>query len=96
MIADGQWGEWGPWSSCAAAGDGGERISYRLCNDPLPQHGGATCTTGDNTVEQILSNWTKQEEQKETCNVNPCPGKYYRKFTSFYRRGKNTNINLCK
>ena len=88
MIVDGQWGEWGPWSKCTASCDGGERIAYRLCNDPLPQHGGANCTPGNSTVERILSNGTKQEEQKNRCNRNPCPGKNYRKFTSFYRRGK--------
>ncbi|XP_063399784.1 coadhesin-like [Mytilus trossulus] len=37
------WGEWGAWNSCPVTCGGGQRISYRFCDDPPPSAGGSNC-----------------------------------------------------
>jgi len=51
---NGAWGEWGSWSSCNTLT--GKRNRTRLCNDPKPLNGGASCP-GSSSLE-------------ETCPVN--------------------------
>ena len=59
---DGGWTEWRDWGSCSATcGDSGFREQTRICNTPLPQHGGADCEG-----EPI---------QEEECERVPCPSK---------------------
>ena len=56
---------------------GGNLTRTRLCNDPLPQFGGADCMFNENsTYELSLVNETIFEETESTpCNESPCPGK---------------------
>ena len=74
-IVDGDWGSWGNWSNCTATCGGGESSRFRLCDDPLPQHGGDYCPRNDTSVERLLSNGTIQQEETTSCNVHHCPGK---------------------
>ena len=47
----------------------------RLCDDPLPQYGGANCPGNETSVELMLSNGTIQQDQTKACNVHHCQGK---------------------
>jgi hypothetical protein len=61
----GGWGAWSNYSDCSVScGGSGTQVRTRLCNNPVPQFGGANCT-GSNTGIQ-------------SCNNGPCPpiGKY--------------------
>ena len=40
---DGQWGKWNPWSSCSVTCGAGVKSRSRLCDNPSPKHGGASC-----------------------------------------------------
>ena len=41
---DGGWSQWSNWSSCSSTCKGGITSSNRLCNNPIPQNGGAECS----------------------------------------------------
>ena len=55
---NGGWGEWSEWTECSASCNGGVRIRERLCNNPLPENGGASCTGNG--------------EEEESCNEEAC------------------------
>ena len=57
----GNWSNWGPWSACSETCGNGTRNRTRLCNNPAPDHGGASCE-GD-------------ADNREACLVRHCPGK---------------------
>ncbi|ESO90271.1 hypothetical protein LOTGIDRAFT_66885, partial [Lottia gigantea] len=40
---DGDWGNWGEFSNCTKTCGNGTRTRQRLCDNPSPAHGGATC-----------------------------------------------------
>ena len=58
-------------------------MRLRLCNNPLPQYGGANCPGNETLVERLLSNGTIQQEESKICNVHHCPGEYYIKCIYF-------------
>ncbi|KAK7485590.1 hypothetical protein BaRGS_00023165, partial [Batillaria attramentaria] len=58
---NGNWSVWEQWTDCSATCGGGVRTRERACNNPQPQHGGDECEG--------------TSEEKETCNVDLCPGK---------------------
>ena len=73
-VVNGEWGEWGTWSDCTeTCGGFGKSVRSRLCNNPLPQFGGANCTTNETLIEQILGNGTTEQQESQTCNKHPCP-----------------------
>ena len=74
-IVDGEWGCWGDWSGCTATCGGGESMRSRLCDDPLPQHGGANCPGNATFVERLPNNDIMQQKETKTCNDHHCPGK---------------------
>ncbi|KAJ8310716.1 hypothetical protein KUTeg_012581, partial [Tegillarca granosa] len=39
----GSWGRWSDWDSCTAMCNGGVHRRGRVCNFPVPQHGGRDC-----------------------------------------------------
>ena len=41
---DGGWSQWSNWSPCSSTCKGGITSSNRLCNNPIPQNGGAECS----------------------------------------------------
>ena len=56
----GHWSAWSLWSVCAATCGMGSRQRQRMCNNPLPMHGGSSC-------EGIPL-------EKDACNTGiPCP-----------------------
>ena len=58
-----------------ACGDG-NITRTRLCNDPLPQFGGADCMFNENsTAEAVFVNGTVEEIESAPCNNGACPGK---------------------
>ena len=46
---NGGWGGWGTWSSCDSTK--GKRERTRLCNFPLPQNGGLSCSGNSQNQE---------------------------------------------
>lgn len=56
---DGGWGAWGAWADCTAQCGGGFRVRRRVCDSPLPAHGGAECQGCPLDYEP--------------CNAHPCP-----------------------
>ncbi|CAM9369692.1 unnamed protein product [Lampetra planeri] len=55
---NGGWSCWAPWSTCSATCGGGHRQRGRVCNEPVPSHGGDICL-GLHTEESL-------------CNTQPC------------------------
>lgn len=60
MPVDGGWGTWQPWSECSVVCDVGTRDRNRSCDNPVPQHGGASCVGVGS--------------EDDDCNTHPCPG----------------------
>lgn len=40
---DGNWGAWSTFGACSATCNGGTQTRARVCNNPAPANGGATC-----------------------------------------------------
>ncbi|XP_076098968.1 uncharacterized protein LOC143068637 [Mytilus galloprovincialis] len=57
---DGGWSNWNDWNKCSLPCGGGIQRRNRICNDPLPQHGGELCD--GNETEHLQ------------CNDQHCPG----------------------
>ena len=50
-IVDGGWSEWTEWSSCSTTCEEGIQRRKRVCNNPVPEHGGSTCKGEDNITK---------------------------------------------
>ena len=61
---NGGWGDFGAWEDCPVSCGGAEHSRYRVCDSPLPEHGGDDCTIDGST-----------DIETEKCNENPCPSK---------------------
>ncbi|XP_022809858.1 uncharacterized protein LOC111346861 [Stylophora pistillata] len=59
---DGGYSEWKDWGICSATCGGGTRSRSRSCNNPVPQNGGADCSS------------LGPSEEFESCNKQPCKG----------------------
>ena len=46
VVVDGSWGQWSQWSMCSKTCGDGAQVRSRVCNDPKPAAGGATCVGG--------------------------------------------------
>ncbi len=59
MFKDGNWGAWSSFGACSATCGGGTQTHTRICNNPSPANGGATCvgSTSESTA----------------CNTQACP-----------------------
>ncbi|XP_013411295.1 uncharacterized protein LOC106174328 isoform X9 [Lingula anatina] len=57
-VVDGNWGPWLAWSACSKSCESGTRTRSRVCNNPAPANGGATCP-GDSS-------------EMENCNTQQC------------------------
>ena len=62
----GAWGKWGEWETCSKTCNGGNQTRKRLCDNPVPSHGGDECTVDNSSDIDI-----------QDCNTDPCPGKNY-------------------
>ena len=51
VIVDGSWGQWSQWSLCSKTCGDGVHVRSRICDDPKPAAGGASCT-GTSTQEK--------------------------------------------
>eukprot|EP00121_Abeoforma_whisleri_P006799 Awhi_evm1s6191 len=56
---DGMYSEWSNWGDCSKTCDSGVQERARLCNNPIPEFGGANC-------EGLAS-------ETQTCNEQKCP-----------------------
>ncbi|KAK3083453.1 hypothetical protein FSP39_022988 [Pinctada imbricata] len=56
---NGNWGNWGSWGSCSLTCGGGTSTRNRACDNPPPQHGGASCSGGASSTK--------------SCNTASCP-----------------------
>jgi len=59
---NGGWGDFGVWDDCPVSCGGAEHSRYRVCDSPVPEHGGDDCTVDGST-----------DTETEKCNENPCP-----------------------
>jgi len=81
---NGEWGGWGSWSSCSVRT--GNKRRERVCNNPAPANGGATCegSSSDQASCEVNGGWGEwgswsscssrigKKERKRVCN-NPAP-----------------------
>ena len=65
-LVNGAWGEWDEWETCPVTCDGELQSRKRLCDNPVPSHGGDDCTVDYSSDIDI-----------QDCNTDPCPGKSY-------------------
>jgi len=71
---DGLWGDWGPWGSCSVTCANGTEYRTRLCDDPMPQFGGANCTSNASLTEMWSTlNNTLEQTDSQACDPGPCP-----------------------
>ncbi|XP_026272666.1 semaphorin-5A [Frankliniella occidentalis] len=56
---DGGWGAWTSWGECSSPCGSGFRVRRRVCDNPIPAHGGAECQGCPLDYEP--------------CNGHPCP-----------------------
>ena len=68
VSVNGAYGPWSAWSSCTKTCGGGVQSRSRECNDPVPDPDGLPCVGPSNDTE--------------ACNVDVCPGSFYRLFVS--------------
>lgn len=61
IAVDGGWSDWSEFSQCSVTCGGGKMARSRVCDNPLPQHGGNNCTGAEKEIER--------------CNTYSCPGK---------------------
>ena len=71
FIADGNWGLWGSWSECFPSCGNGTQTRTRLCNNPIPENGGAPCI--GNSTQRLVNGTSKQQDTKPCANDQPCP-----------------------
>jgi len=74
---DGAWSAWRNYGPCSVTCGGGIEESTRICNEPLPLHGGVVClgdaartqvcATGDCPIDGFWSPWTNWGDCTETC-----------------------------
>jgi hemicentin len=78
---DGGWSVWSNWTACTTSCGQGLQTRSRLCNNPLPQHGGRPCEGLDTESAQCLTNsqcpvdgnWSDWSHL-DTCSAKPCSG----------------------
>ena len=61
FIVNGGWGDYGAFGDCTKTCGTGTKTKSRVCNNPVPAHGGDNCVGSADATE--------------SCNTNPCPGK---------------------
>ncbi|XP_052065714.1 receptor-type tyrosine-protein phosphatase mu-like isoform X2 [Mytilus californianus] len=70
VTVNGSWGYWSAWNECTVSCGGGQRLRYRICNNPPASGGGSTCS-GDNKEADNCSN-NKCPEWSDWQSWNPC------------------------
>uniref|UniRef100_A0AAR2ITF6 Thrombospondin 1a n=1 Tax=Pygocentrus nattereri TaxID=42514 RepID=A0AAR2ITF6_PYGNA len=65
---NGGWGPWSPWDTCSVTCGGGLQTRNRLCNNPVPKHGGKECV-GDSKGTRLCNS---QDCPIDGCLSNPC------------------------
>ncbi|XP_013396642.1 uncharacterized protein LOC106163560 [Lingula anatina] len=85
---NGNWGDWSQWSACSVTCGGGERVRIRMCNNPAPENGGATCPGLDEERECNC--------EPTTCAVNSLSAEpeLQIKFDSVWDTGMNVELIL--
>ncbi|XP_071958715.1 coadhesin-like isoform X2 [Antedon mediterranea] len=53
----GGWGTWSAWSYCSVTCGGGEQVTTRICNQPLPQYGGHYCIGKGQSTTKCNTQW---------------------------------------
>ena len=64
-LVNGGYSEWSEFKVCTVTCGGGIQTRSRLCNQPLPQHGGKNCSEQSQLGTAL---------ETKVCNSNPCPG----------------------
>uniref|UniRef100_A0A8C5A5D9 Thrombospondin 1b n=1 Tax=Gadus morhua TaxID=8049 RepID=A0A8C5A5D9_GADMO len=65
---NGNWGTWSPWDTCSLTCGVGSQARKRLCNDPMPKHGGKECIGDAKDTQQC----NKKACPIDGCLSNPC------------------------
>jgi len=73
--AHGGWSDWIDFGECSKSCGKGERISYKRCNNPVPNEGGKTCTG--------------ESVKRFACNIKPCPA--MKDCHDYYKDGQKTD-----
>ena len=66
---DGSWGQWSNFGECSVSCGGGSMNRTRICDSPLPMHGGLSCSGNESEIA--------------ICNTQHCPGILPRIFHIF-------------
>lgn len=56
---NGGWASWSNWSMCSVTCSRGSQLRLRICNNPIPQHGGQNCPGNFSDLRH--------------CDLGPCP-----------------------
>ena len=61
ILVNGGYSSWSSWGSCSKSCGTGSQSKSRSCNNPAPQHGGASCSGSSSATQN--------------CNTHNCPSK---------------------
>eukprot|EP00800_Vazella_pourtalesii_P019814 TRINITY_DN687_c0_g1_i6.p1 TRINITY_DN687_c0_g1~~TRINITY_DN687_c0_g1_i6.p1 ORF type:complete len:1458 (+),score=297.65 TRINITY_DN687_c0_g1_i6:296-4669(+) len=65
----GGWSGWTQWTDCSLTCGSGRRQRGRVCDDPIPQHGGRDCPGNGDAIQEC-----NPQECPDACRTNPCFG----------------------
>ncbi|XP_013362367.1 PREDICTED: properdin isoform X2 [Chinchilla lanigera] len=94
----GGWGPWGPASPCSVTCGLGQILERRMCNDPVPQHGGPFCI-GDDTRTHICNTAVPcpvDGEWEDWGSWSPCIRPHVSSIRCKEIPGQQTRIRSCK
>ena len=64
---DGNWGVWSNWSICTETCGRGVKYRTRLCDNPVPQNGGAMCISNATAMDFGHNDGLQKQLENITC-----------------------------